>query len=119
MNKCQSCAPKNFTLRMETECGQCVLVNTTICSGLCYTQDTNIRGRFGRSFVIQRSCLPQSLVYHSVQVPTCAQSDTPLLYPAAERCHCSRCNKHSHHCFRTRPAPRDRCTQAASKPPAR
>lgn len=33
------CMPKNYTLRIEkNDCAQCVAINTTICSGYCYTQ---------------------------------------------------------------------------------
>ncbi|XP_049438385.1 thyrotropin subunit beta-like [Epinephelus fuscoguttatus] len=107
-----ACMLKNHTLWIEShDCAQCVAINTTICSGYCYTQDTNLKGRFGRSFLIQRSCVPLSLVYRPVRVPGCPQYVNPQLYYAAARCcSCRRCNTRTHHCVRTRRIPNDPCT---------
>ncbi|KAK7884243.1 hypothetical protein WMY93_027366 [Mugilogobius chulae] len=116
MNESWSCSPKNITLRLEhSECDQCVVINTTICSGFCYTQDTNLRGRFGRKFLIQRSCLPQSVVYRPVHLPDCPLNATQMFYPAAEHCSCRRCDTRTHHCVRTRRQTRDRCVQSNKK----
>ncbi|XP_038578398.1 follitropin subunit beta-like [Micropterus salmoides] len=105
-----ACVLKNHTLWIERhDCAQCVAVNTTICSGYCYTQDTNLWGRFGRTFVIQRSCVPLSLVYRAV--PGCPQDvNAPLYYPAARRCRCKRCDARSHHCVRTSRFSYEQCT---------
>ncbi|XP_034001009.1 thyrotropin subunit beta-like [Trematomus bernacchii] len=107
-----SCMLKNHTIWIERQdCGQCVAINTTICSGYCHTQDTNLKGRFGRIFLIQRSCVPLSLVYRAVHVPGCPQDvNSQLYYPAAQRCSCRRCNTRSHHCVRTSRVSKDRCT---------
>ncbi|XP_020490683.2 thyrotropin subunit beta-like [Labrus bergylta] len=107
-----ACMLKNHTLWIERQdCDQCVVVNTTICSGYCYTQDTNLRGRFGRTFLIQRSCVPLSLVYRPAHLPGCPQEVNPqVYYPVAHRCSCRRCNTRSHHCVRTRRVSYDRCT---------
>uniref|UniRef100_A0A3B4WJ44 Glycoprotein hormone subunit beta domain-containing protein n=1 Tax=Seriola lalandi dorsalis TaxID=1841481 RepID=A0A3B4WJ44_SERLL len=92
-----ACTLKNHTLWIESNnCAQCVAINTTICSGYCYTQfvlnhyknfnspvspffqDTNLRGRFGRTFLIQPAF-----------VPGCPQDVNPkLYYPVAHRCSC-------------------------------
>ncbi|XP_051282241.1 thyrotropin subunit beta-like [Dicentrarchus labrax] len=98
-----ACMLKNHTLWIERhDCAQCVAVNTTICSGYCYTQDTNLRGRFGRTFLIQRSCVPLSLVYRPARLPGCPHGvDPQLYYPAARRCSCRRCDTRTHHCVRT------------------
>ncbi|XP_044065739.1 follitropin subunit beta-like isoform X1 [Siniperca chuatsi] len=112
-----ACALKNHTLWIERhDCDQCVAINTTICSGYCYTQDTNLRGRFGRTFVIQRSCVPLSLVYRVARVPGCPQDvNAQLYYPAARRCSCRRCDARTHHCIRTsRISYFDRCTMTLS-----
>uniref|UniRef100_A0A3Q3EU35 Gonadotropin subunit beta-2 n=1 Tax=Labrus bergylta TaxID=56723 RepID=A0A3Q3EU35_9LABR len=103
----------NHTLWIERQdSDQCVVVNTTICSGYCYTQDTNLRGRFGRTFLIQRSCVPLSLVYRPAHLPGCPQEVNPqVYYPVAHRCSCRRCNTRSHHCVRTRRVSYDRCSQ--------
>ena len=81
----------------------------TVLFPLC--QDTNLKGRFGRIFLIQRSCVPLSLVYRAVHVPGCPQDvNSQLYYPAAQRCSCRRCNTRSHHCVRTSRVSKDRCT---------
>ncbi|XP_028438123.1 follitropin subunit beta [Perca flavescens] len=107
-----ACMLKNHTIWIERQdCGQCVAINTTICSGYCYTHDTNLRGRLGRSFLIQRSCVPLSLVYRAAHVPGCPQDVSPqLFYPAANRCSCRRCDTRTHHCVRDSRIPNDRCT---------
>uniref|UniRef100_A0A8D2ZZM9 Gonadotropin subunit beta-2 n=1 Tax=Scophthalmus maximus TaxID=52904 RepID=A0A8D2ZZM9_SCOMX len=101
----------NHTLWIERQdCAQCVAINTTICSGYCYTQDTNLKGRFGRTFLIQRSCVPLSLVYQAASFPGCPQDVTQqLYYPAARGCGCRRCDTRSHHCVRTRRISLDQC----------
>ncbi|XP_072304671.1 thyrotropin subunit beta-like [Eucyclogobius newberryi] len=116
MKESRCCAPKNVTLRMEhSDCNQCVVINTTICSGFCYTQDTNLRGRFGRKFLIQRSCFSLSMVYRTVHLPGCPPNGTHLVYPSALRCSCRRCDTRTHHCVRSRRVPRDRCMQTVKK----
>ncbi|XP_056240259.1 follitropin subunit beta-like [Seriola aureovittata] len=106
-----ACTLKNHTLWIESNnCAQCVAINTTICSGYCYTQDTNLRGRFGRTFLIQRSCVPHSLVYQAAFVPGCPQDVNPkLYYPVAHRCSCRRCDTRTHHCVRTSRISYDQC----------
>uniref|UniRef100_A0A3Q3BCV4 Gonadotropin subunit beta-2 n=1 Tax=Kryptolebias marmoratus TaxID=37003 RepID=A0A3Q3BCV4_KRYMA len=91
-----ACMLKNHTIWIERQnCTQCVAINTTICSGYCYT-----RGRFGRSFLIQRSCVPLSLVYQAVFLPGCPQDVDPHLhYPVARRCSCRSCDTRTHHCI--------------------
>ncbi|XP_041801138.1 follitropin subunit beta-like [Chelmon rostratus] len=107
-----ACMLKNHTLWIERQdCAQCVAVNTTICSGYCYTQDTNLRGRFGRTFLIQRSCVPLSVVYRAACMPGCPQDVNPqLYYPAAHRCSCRRCDTRTYHCVGTSRISYDRCT---------
>ncbi|XP_010746962.2 thyrotropin subunit beta [Larimichthys crocea] len=107
-----ACMLKNHILWIERhDCSQCVAVNTTICSGYCYTQDTNLKGRFGRTFLIQRSCMPLSLVYRSICVPGCPRDvNAQLYYPAARRCCCRRCDTRTEHCVRTSRVSHDRCT---------
>ncbi|XP_040050304.2 thyrotropin subunit beta-like [Gasterosteus aculeatus] len=98
-----ACMLSNHTLWIESrDCAQCVAINTTICKGYCYTKDTNLKGRFGRDFMIQRSCVPLSLVYRAVHLPGCPPGVNPqVYYPAAHRCLCKRCDTRTHHCVRT------------------
>uniref|UniRef100_A0AAZ1X541 Gonadotropin subunit beta-2 n=1 Tax=Oreochromis aureus TaxID=47969 RepID=A0AAZ1X541_OREAU len=106
-----TCMLKNYTLWIEKQdCTQCVAINTTICSGYCYTQDTNLKGRFGRTFLIQRSCVPLSLVYRAAHIPGCPKDVNPqLYYPAAHCCSCRRCDTRTHRCVRTSRIPYDQC----------
>ncbi|XP_070825101.1 follitropin subunit beta-like [Chaetodon trifascialis] len=110
------CTLKNHTLWIERQdCAQCVAVNITICSGYCYTQDTNLKGRFGRTFLVQRSCVPLSVVYQAAYVPGCPQDVNPQLhYPAAHQCSCRRCDIRSYHCVGSRRFSYDQCTTAPS-----
>uniref|UniRef100_A0A3P9Q4Y3 Gonadotropin subunit beta-2 n=1 Tax=Poecilia reticulata TaxID=8081 RepID=A0A3P9Q4Y3_POERE len=100
-----TCTLMNHTIWLEKKnCTQCVAVNTTICSGYCYTRDTNLKGSFGRAFLIQRSCVPISLVYRAAFIPGCPQDDSSqLYYPAARCCSCRRCDTRTHHCVKPRP----------------
>uniref|UniRef100_A0AAY5KP95 Glycoprotein hormone subunit beta domain-containing protein n=1 Tax=Esox lucius TaxID=8010 RepID=A0AAY5KP95_ESOLU len=92
------CMTENYTLHIEKSgCNQCVTINTTICSGFCHTQDTNVKGRVGRSYLIQRGCMPHTLVHRAARVPGCPLHISPLLYfPEVHRCHCTRCDGHAH-----------------------
>ncbi|XP_014854738.1 PREDICTED: follitropin subunit beta-like [Poecilia mexicana] len=107
-----TCTLMNHTIWLEKKnCTQCVAVNTTICSGYCYTRDTNLKGSFGRAFLIQRSCVPISLVYRAVFIPGCPQDvGSQLYYPAARCCSCRRCDTRTHHCVKPRPYSYDQCS---------
>ncbi|KAM4738317.1 follitropin subunit beta-like [Anableps anableps] len=119
-----TCMLKNHTIWIEKKnCSQCMAVNTTICSGYCYTralslkavlsvlQDTNLKGSFGRAFLIQRSCVPISLVYQAVFIPGCPQDvSSQLYYPAARCCSCRRCDTRTQHCVQPRPYSYDQCS---------
>ncbi|XP_028849270.1 thyrotropin subunit beta-like [Denticeps clupeoides] len=109
----QACMLHNITLHMERhECHHCLAINTTICSGLCYSQDTNIKEFVGKRFLIQRGCIPQSVEYHVATMSRCPNHINPLFfYPVAQRCHCSRCNTDKAECV-----PKTRMTFKCSKP---
>ncbi|XP_051515865.1 thyrotropin subunit beta [Myxocyprinus asiaticus] len=89
-----ACSLKNYTLYVERhECGHCMAINTTVCSGTCFTQDTNVRGFVGKCFLIQRGCMHHSLVYHSAKMPGCLVHIDPFFfYPVAHHCRCTKCN---------------------------
>ncbi|XP_030623678.1 thyrotropin subunit beta [Chanos chanos] len=95
-----SCGLENYTLYLEQhECGNCMVINTTICSGRCFTQDTNIRGLVGKYFLRQQSCVHRSVVYSSVMMPGCPAHIDPLFfYPVARRCRCKKCNTIRNEC---------------------
>lgn len=74
------------------------------------SQDTNLRGRLGRIFLVQRSCVPLSLEYRAKSVPGCPQDVNPQqYYPVAHKCSCRRCDARTHHCIRASPISYDRC----------
>ncbi|XP_062314471.1 thyrotropin subunit beta-like [Osmerus eperlanus] len=100
------CMLENYTLLIEKHgCDQCMAVNTTICSGFCHSQDTNVKGRVGKSYLIQQGCMPHTLAYRAAHVPGCQQNISSLLYyPESRSCHCARCDGHTHHCVHRRQA---------------
>ncbi|XP_049342318.1 thyrotropin subunit beta [Astyanax mexicanus] len=97
------CSLKNFTLHVEKqECTHCLTINTTVCSGMCFTQDSNLQGVAGRKFRVQRGCVYQSVAYRSAEVPGCPAHIDPLyIYPVAQRCRCSKCNTVTNECVQT------------------
>ncbi|CAB1330398.1 unnamed protein product [Coregonus sp. 'balchen'] len=112
------CMMENYTLLIEKRgCTQCIAVNTTICSGFCHTQDTNVKGRVGKSYLIQRGCMPHSLVYHPARVPGCPlHVSNVLYYPESRRCHCTRCDGHAHRCVHMTQATPTPCTRKSPDP---
>uniref|UniRef100_A0A669EQC1 Glycoprotein hormone subunit beta domain-containing protein n=1 Tax=Oreochromis niloticus TaxID=8128 RepID=A0A669EQC1_ORENI len=97
-----TCMLKNYTLWIEKQdCTQCVAINTTICSGYCYTQVTTS---------LSKLCVPLSLVYQAAHIPGCPKDVNPqLYYPAAHCCSCRRCDTRTHRCVRTSRIPYDQC----------
>uniref|UniRef100_A0A3B3C5E0 Gonadotropin subunit beta-2 n=2 Tax=Oryzias melastigma TaxID=30732 RepID=A0A3B3C5E0_ORYME len=107
-----ACVLKNHTIWVEKQnCTQCMAINTTICSGYCYSRDTNLRGRFGRTFLIQRSCMPLSLVYRVAHIPGCPPDvNAELYYPVAHCCSCRCCDTRTYHCVQPRRFSYDQCS---------
>uniref|UniRef100_A0A3P9IJY2 Gonadotropin subunit beta-2 n=1 Tax=Oryzias latipes TaxID=8090 RepID=A0A3P9IJY2_ORYLA len=107
-----ACVLKNHTIWVEKQnCTQCIAINTTICSGYCYSRDTNFRGRFGRTFLIQRSCMPLSLVYRVAHIPGCPPDvNAELYYPVAHCCSCRCCDTRTYHCVQPRRFSYDQCS---------
>ncbi|KAL2103783.1 hypothetical protein ACEWY4_000651 [Coilia grayii] len=96
------CCLQNITLHVDMHrCGRCMAINTTICSGFCHTQDTNLKGFEGKRFLIQQGCVYHSMVYHVAKMPGCpAHTDPLFFYPVAQHCHCGRCNTKRMECIR-------------------
>ncbi|XP_061114132.1 thyrotropin subunit beta-like [Conger conger] len=106
------CAPQNYTLYVERKgCEHCVAVNTTVCSGYCFSRDINVKECGLRPFPWQRACMYRSLAYHTVLLPGCRRDTDPLFsFPVALFCHCSRCNTSTTECLhrvKRFPNPRD------------
>uniref|UniRef100_A0A8B9H3R5 Glycoprotein hormone subunit beta domain-containing protein n=1 Tax=Astyanax mexicanus TaxID=7994 RepID=A0A8B9H3R5_ASTMX len=94
------CSLKNFTLHVEKqECTHCLTINTTVCSGMCFTQVCLYSSPVSLS---QRACVYQSVAYRSAEVPGCPAHIDPLyIYPVAQRCRCSKCNTVTNECVQT------------------
>ncbi|MBN3295686.1 TSHB protein, partial [Amia calva] len=95
-----SCVPTDYILHVEKHgCAFCVAINTTICTGFCYSRDTNLKGLVGKNYYLQRGCTYQALEYRTVLLPGCPLHISALFsYPVALHCHCSKCNTDSSEC---------------------
>ncbi|KAI4888774.1 hypothetical protein NFI96_015807 [Prochilodus magdalenae] len=117
------CSLRNFTLHVEKqECGRCMAINTTICSGMCFSKGSNLRGFVGRAFLVQRVCVYRSVFYQSAEMPGCPAHVDPLfVYPVARRCYCNKCNTVHNECVRTAPRslPQTTCRPASVRNRAR
>ncbi|CAL8325737.1 unnamed protein product [Merluccius merluccius] len=70
----------------------------------------------GKHFLIQRGCMPGSLVYRPARVPGCPQNINPVIYyPESHRCQCRHCDRRTHHCVRTSRYPSNRCRKIHHK----
>ena len=86
----------------------CVYDNTRVQHRTCFAiiqwyqfQDTNFRGRVGKDFLIQRGCMPGSLVYQTARLVGCPQNVNPVIYyPEFHLCQCRSCERRTHHCVR-------------------
>ncbi|XP_004068844.1 thyrotropin subunit beta-like [Oryzias latipes] len=107
------CLPTDFTLYVEKpECDYCVAVNTTICTGFCYSRDSNMRDIFGPRFLIQRGCTYDKVEYRSAILPGCPLESNPVFtYPVALSCHCSACRTDSDECTHRASTGGGRCTK--------
>ncbi|XP_062396132.1 thyrotropin subunit beta [Sardina pilchardus] len=107
------CSLTNITLYVNMhECGHCMAVNTTICSGLCHTQDTNLRGFVGKHYLIQRGCVQRSVDYQATKMPGCPTGTDPLFfYPVARQCHCAKCNTRRMECVHVTKRNSHRCSK--------
>uniref|UniRef100_A0A8C7ZIF3 Gonadotropin subunit beta-2 n=1 Tax=Oryzias sinensis TaxID=183150 RepID=A0A8C7ZIF3_9TELE len=107
------CLPTDFTLYVEKpECDYCVAVNTTICTGFCYSRDSNMRDIFGPRFLIQRGCTYDKVEYRSAILPGCPLESNPVFtYPVALSCHCSVCRTDSDECTHRASSGGGRCTK--------
>ncbi|KAJ8373113.1 hypothetical protein AAFF_G00271180, partial [Aldrovandia affinis] len=108
------CVLQNYTLYAERkDCGRCVAINTTICSGFCFSRDTNVRERGWNRLLIQRGCAYRALAYRAVKMPGCPATVDPFFsYPVALRCHCSHCNTTNNECLSRDHRPSPKCSKA-------
>nr|XP_056707747.1 follitropin subunit beta [Euleptes europaea] len=86
------CALSNVTIAVEKEeCGFCISVNATWCSGYCYTKDPI--DKFSRKKFVQNVCTFKEIVYETVKIPGCAgHAESFYSYPVATGCHCEICD---------------------------
>uniref|UniRef100_A0A8D0L4E4 Follitropin subunit beta n=1 Tax=Sphenodon punctatus TaxID=8508 RepID=A0A8D0L4E4_SPHPU len=95
---CNICELSNITITVEREeCGFCVSVNATWCSGYCDTMDPIYRHPLVPS--LQQTCTFKELVYETVKLPGCAgHAESFYSYPVATGCHCGSCDTDSTDC---------------------
>uniref|UniRef100_A0A3Q3F264 Gonadotropin subunit beta-2 n=1 Tax=Kryptolebias marmoratus TaxID=37003 RepID=A0A3Q3F264_KRYMA len=86
------CQLVNQTISLEKEgCFECHPVETTICSGHCFTKYPIMAIRFSK--VYQHVCTYQDIYYKTFELPDCLPGVDPVItYPVALSCRCSRCN---------------------------
>ncbi|KAM9301519.1 follitropin subunit beta [Gastrophryne carolinensis] len=89
---CTACEISNITIVLEKEeCGACISVNATWCSGYCHTKDPNLN--YPHTSEKQSVCTYTEVVYETVKIPGCAENVDPFYtYPVAVDCHCGRCD---------------------------
>ncbi|KAM6956257.1 lutropin subunit beta [Aplochiton taeniatus] len=87
----QPCRPINQTVSVEKEgCPTCLVFETAICSGHCFTKDPVYKGPFTKVF--QHVCTYRDVRYETVRLPGCALGVDPhVTFPVALSCHCDRC----------------------------
>uniref|UniRef100_A0A8D0B3J3 Follitropin subunit beta n=1 Tax=Salvator merianae TaxID=96440 RepID=A0A8D0B3J3_SALMN len=90
----------NITITVEKEeCGFCISINATWCSGYCFTKDPvdkNLPVKY-----IQNVCMFKAIIYETVKIPGCTgQAESFYSYPVATGCHCATCDADITDCTR-------------------
>ncbi|KAM4701325.1 thyrotropin subunit beta [Discoglossus pictus] len=88
------CLLTEYTMFVEKkECGSCLAINTTICSGFCPTRDPNLKGGLPKSMLAQKACSYNETIYRTIYIPDCPLHVNPFYtYPVAKSCKCDKCN---------------------------
>ncbi|MEE6499075.1 hypothetical protein FKM82_003305 [Ascaphus truei] len=89
---CDPCGLSNMTIVLEKEeCGVCITVNVTWCSGFCPTKDPLLKHPLVSK--TQQICTYTEIVYETLKIPGCADNVDPFYsYPVAVDCHCGQCD---------------------------
>ncbi|XP_037543945.1 gonadotropin subunit beta-2-like [Nematolebias whitei] len=92
------CHLVNQTISLEKEgCFGCHPVETTICSGHCFTKYPIMAIRFSK--VYQHVCTYQDMYYKTFELPDCLPGVDPIVtYPMALSCSCGRCTMDTSDC---------------------
>ncbi|XP_053140909.1 follitropin subunit beta [Hemicordylus capensis] len=87
---CNNCELSNVTIMVEKEeCGFCISVNATWCSGYCFTKDPVYKYQP----MIQKVCTFKEIIYETVKIPGCSgHVESFYSYPVATGCHCETCD---------------------------
>ncbi|XP_053305495.1 follitropin subunit beta [Spea bombifrons] len=95
---CAACELSNITITLEKEeCGACITVNATWCSGYCLTKDPSLKHPVISMF--QHVCTYKEIIYETVKIPDCpANVDSSYTYPVAIDCHCGQCDMETSDC---------------------
>ncbi|XP_075044124.1 follitropin subunit beta [Mixophyes fleayi] len=95
---CTTCELSNITIVLEKEeCGTCMSVNVTWCSGYCQTKDPNLM--YPHKSEKQGVCTHTEVTYETVKIPGCSENVNPFYtYPVAVGCHCGQCDSETTDC---------------------
>ncbi|XP_053544883.1 follitropin subunit beta isoform X2 [Bombina bombina] len=95
---CKACELSNMTIVLEkTECGVCISVNATWCSGYCFTKDPSLKHPLVPK--AQNICTYKEIIYETVKIQGCADNVDPFVtYPVATDCHCAQCDMDTTDC---------------------
>ncbi|CAM9466011.1 unnamed protein product [Lampetra fluviatilis] len=91
------CKLHNTTIALEKSgCDECLYINTTVCSGYCYTWQ--LIGHNMRK-IAQEVCTYTDVGYETVTLHGCDPGvDPTLYYPVALSCQCSQCQTDTTDC---------------------
>ncbi|XP_035991561.1 gonadotropin subunit beta-1 isoform X1 [Fundulus heteroclitus] len=90
---CFGCRLKNVSIPME-RCGQRVCIHTTICEGLCFSEDAVFESP---DEAPEHRVCNGDWSYEVKHIQGCPESIT---YPVATNCYCSACNTKDTYCTR-------------------
>ncbi|KAM8939135.1 follitropin subunit beta [Pelodytes ibericus] len=98
MFPCGACELSNVSVALEKEeCGVCISVNVTWCSGYCLTKDPSLKPTF--MSMVQHVCTYKEVRYETVKIPGCPDTVDPYYtYPVATDCHCGQCDIETSDC---------------------
>ncbi|XP_029112145.1 follitropin subunit beta [Scleropages formosus] len=92
------CDLTNISISMGIEeCGNCITINTTSCTGWCFSEYPMHRNSMSPYF--QHTCNFKEVTYESVTLPDCPEGVDPnFTYPVALSCECNQCNTDTTEC---------------------
>ncbi|XP_024153086.1 lutropin subunit beta [Oryzias melastigma] len=91
------CQPVKQRLSLQKDgCSGCHMVETTVCSGHCFTKDPLMKIR---PMQYQNVCTYRDFYYKTFELPDCLPGVDPTVsYPVALSCHCGACIMNTSDC---------------------